>query len=226
MRHGIQHRLPSLLFAPQAMGWSVFLALLVHIAGALGMWVGDRAFFVSFTSWNLLLMFVLVCWNDSSDRQSFLWTVAVLILLGWASEIIGVNTGWLFGDYQYGSVLGEGVWGVPLIIGINWFTVVYASHMLVRFLTSLYSELTPYALYLSAGVATAFDWIMEPVAITLDFWSWNAQGIPLYNYITWFLVSLLANVFLGKMKGIRYNSFAAFLLVVQAFFFLALRLFL
>ena len=36
------------------------------------------------------------------------------------SEIIGVNSGLLFGSYYYGENLGISVFGVPLVIGLNW----------------------------------------------------------------------------------------------------------
>ena len=40
-------------------------------------------------------------------------------------ELVGTKTGMLFGDYSYGKVLGPALQGVPLIIGINWFIMMY-----------------------------------------------------------------------------------------------------
>jgi putative membrane protein len=48
-------------------------------------------------------------------------------MIGFITEWIGVNTGMLFGQYTYGSVMGWGLGGVPFTIGCNWFVVVYAS---------------------------------------------------------------------------------------------------
>lgn len=40
-------------------------------------------------------------------------------------ELIGVNTGLLFGTYQYGENLGIKVFGVPFLIGINWGVITF-----------------------------------------------------------------------------------------------------
>ena len=74
-----------------------------------------------------------------------------------------------------------------------------------------------------ATIATCFDFILEPVAVKLHFWSWNNGQIPLFNYICWFTIS---TVLLGvKMyfKAIRFNVFATSLLIIQALFFLMLN---
>ena len=38
--------------------------------------------------------------------------------------------------------------------------------------------------------AVIFDWFLEPLAIRLGFWKWDGE-IPVYNYICWFVISLL-----------------------------------
>jgi putative membrane protein len=44
-----------------------------------------------------------------------------------------------------------------------------------------------------AGIlATVFDWIMEPVAIHLDYWQWTGGDIPFQNYAAWFLIATMA----------------------------------
>ncbi len=47
------------------------------------------------------------------------------------SEIIGVNSALLFGDYSYGSVLGLKIGGVPVLIGVTWAFVTVAAWQLV-----------------------------------------------------------------------------------------------
>ena len=224
MRQGLQQRLPSILLTPNALVWSVFLTLLVHAAGAWGMLVLDRDVFVAFTPLNLALMFLLVLWNERADRNAFFQLFLFVFSLGWIAEIIGVNTGWLFGEYQYGSVLGEGMWGVPFLIGVNWFTVVYCSYMLSQWACLQFNWSNLVRVPLSAMIATVFDWIMEPVAVELGFWSWAETEIPLYNYISWYLISLVANLIIDRTAGSRVNHFAPLMLVVQALFFVALRI--
>jgi putative membrane protein len=43
--------------------------------------------------------------------------------------MLGVHTGILFGNYKYGNALGLKLNDVPILIGINWFIVVYACGM-------------------------------------------------------------------------------------------------
>ena len=77
-----------------------------------------------------------------------------------------------------------------------------------------------------AAIATFFDFILEPVAVKLNFWSWKNGNVPLFNYVCWFVISaILLSVKLYLNKRIV-NTFATSLLIIQAIFFLMLNLFL
>jgi putative membrane protein len=71
-----------------------------------------------------------------------------------------------------------------------------------------------------------FDWLMEPVAIKLNYWSWTSADVPVYNYICWFIVSLLLLLVFHFASFEKQNKFAVNLLLIQAMFFLLLRTFL
>lgn len=77
-----------------------------------------------------------------------------------------------------------------------------------------------------AAIATCFDIILEPVAVKLNFWSWENGHIPLLNYICWFIISAVLLGVKMRLKIIRVNTFATSLLIIQALFFLMLNLFL
>jgi putative membrane protein len=77
-----------------------------------------------------------------------------------------------------------------------------------------------------ATIATCFDFILEPVAVKLQFWSWENGQIPLLNYICWFTISAILLGIKLYFKAIRFNIFATSLLIIQALFFLMLNLFL
>jgi putative membrane protein len=79
---------------------------------------------------------------------------------------------------------------------------------------------------LGAAVATGFDWIMEPVAVALGFWTWAGDGaIPLFNYFCWFTISWLL-LTAGMLLRIDFrNPFSIPLLFIQSLFFLLLRFF-
>ena len=78
-------------------------------------------FFISLTKWALLLNIFLLLWFHQGTFD--LKTLAVfcfIFIAGIIIEIIGVNTGLIFGNYSYGKGLGIKIWGTPLLIGINW----------------------------------------------------------------------------------------------------------
>jgi putative membrane protein len=200
--------------------WASAGAIIVHLAGVIGILFFKREWFLGLTPINLLLMFVFLIWTASKRNRIFYFFVLVAILLGLISEIIGVNTGILFGKYTYGEVLGQKIWGVPLLISINWFMIVYASGIL----TSRVLVKIPNIIQAIIGglIATIFDWIMEPAAMKLGFWQWDNGIIPISNYVSWFCISALLLVLFNRCKFV-YHPFAVYLLVIQAMFFLVLR---
>jgi putative membrane protein len=160
-------------------------------------------------------------------------------LIGIGVEIIGVNTSILFGNYYYGDVLGPQVNKVPLIIGINWFIIIYCCGIAVHTillkvisgmpLSAITTPQTLKALSIiidGATLAVFFDWLLEPVAVKLNYWRWNGDGsIPFYNYICWFIISILLLAVFHFLKFEKRNKFAVNLLLIQLMFFLILRTF-
>lgn len=217
--------------------WSVFMLLLIHVSGAIGMVYFDTSLFASMTPYNLGLMFLFLILNEQFIGKNFFTAFILAFLSGLGTELIGINTGILFGNYSYGDVLGLKLYGVPILIGINWFTIVYCAYISAgKFLgwidigyfkkePSSFSYFIIQAIF-TAILTTAFDWLMEPVAVRLGFWSWKGDEIPLFNYTCWFSVSLLLSLVFSKLKLSIKNSFSFILLAVQSAFFIFLRIFL
>ena len=212
------------------------LAILFHVVGITGMLFFDKDFFIGTTIIHLLLMFALLLWT-SDKNLAFVIFLLVTFIGGIAVEIIGVNTGVLFGDYQYGNVLGPRVMKVPWMIGINWFIIVYCCGISVNMLLTKITEKlgetgsqpAPALKALSiivdgATLAVFFDWLLEPVAVNLNYWKWNGN-IPFYNYLCWFIVSMLLLAVFHFCKFEKKNKFAVNLLLIQMMFFLILRTF-
>ncbi|MEN9699214.1 MAG: hypothetical protein RLZZ301_412 [Bacteroidota bacterium] len=179
-----------------------------------------RAFFVQLSFFQLLLSFVLVLLNRKNWSVKFFAFLALSFLLGMASEWLGVHTGLLFGAYHYGSVLGKTLYGVPLIIGVNWSLLSIISAGLIAGL-----KLTK---WLEISVATALmvflDFLMEPVATQLGFWSWKGGHIPLFNYISWGLVAFLMQLLLKTWHLNESNKVAQGLFIWLILFFSILNL--
>ncbi len=215
----------------------LFLALLFHGTGVLGiLFTPYKDWFVSSTPLVLLFMFLLLANTQLKSIKNFLLSFAIAFVISMATEIIGVNTGLLFGEYQYGPVLGPKILGVPWLIGLNWFVIVYCSgSFLLQSIELMKSKLnirwtgatsTTVVVLGGAAMATFFDFILEPVAVKLNFWTWNNGDIPLFNYLCWFVVSAVLLRINLQLKQVNAHVFASSLLIIQAIFFLMLNLFL
>lgn len=215
------------------------ITILFHIIGLIGILYFDKSFFSAATPINLLLSFALLVWTQQQKNTAFFIFLLFVISVGIMVEIIGVNTGYLFGDYSYGKNLGVKIKNVPLIIGINWFIIIYCCgisiHTLLMKAISKIAEQTkkpPLALKVmsviadGATLAVFFDWLMEPVAIKLGFWQWADGHIPIFNYISWFVISMLMLAVFHYTRFNKQNKFAIHLLMIQMMFFLLLRTFL
>lgn len=184
-------------------------------------------------------MAALVIFTQVEKNIWFFLFVLLCYVGGMLAEIIGVNTGYLFGAYSYGNVLGVQIMKVPLIIGINWFTTMYCSGCIIYKLNEwLYNKLgkdfkpsflVQLATFVfdAALLATFFDWILEPTAIALKYWSWTpGDQIPIFNFVCWFAISAILLTFFRLMRFNKENQFAVHLFIIQVLFFLVLQAFL
>ena len=216
------------------------IAIFFHLIGLTGILFFDRSIFIQLTPFNLLLSFLLLVWTQQNKNTAFIIFTTLVFIIGFFVEVAGVNTGLLFGDYSYGKSLGIKALNVPFIICINWFIIIYccgiSTHtLLVKAIKKVAADSNEPPIILKAmsvivdgaTLAVVFDWLMEPVAIKLDFWKWLGDGeIPAYNYICWFIISLLLLTIFHFCKFKKENNFAINLLLIQAMFFLILRTFL
>ena len=216
------------------------IAIFFHAIGLVGMMFTDNNFFVQSTPFNLLLSFFLLVWTHPEKNKSFYFFIGIVFIVGFLSEVVGVNTGLLFGEYHYSKILGIQLFQVPILIAVNWFIIIYCSgigtHVLLnKVINRVAKDYNEPSLKLKAmsvifdgaSLAVLFDWLMEPVAIKLGFWTWGGDGsVPFYNYFCWLLISILLLTVFNFFNFRKENKFAVNLLLTQALFFLILRTFL
>lgn len=217
---------------------ALFIAALFHLCGAIGiLFTPYRQWFINSTAFTLLLMAGLLIFTQKQKNFAFILFFLVAFASGLLVEMIGVHTGKLFGNYTYGNVLGAKFFAVPIIIGINWFVIIYCCGCLLNLINEwiykkfgneiqLSERLKTISFIIDVSMlATFFDWWIEPVAIKLGFWQWLGDGkIPFFNYLCWFLVSMLLATLFYKLKFDKRNHFAVHLLLIQLLFFLTLSL--
>lgn len=198
------------------------ILIILHAVGIAALWLDVHPEFILLTPVNLVVTFglVLACHRGSLRKVGAVLLTAFLV--GFFAEVAGVNHGWLFGSYSYGAVLGPKYLNTPLMIGFNWAMLVYCSGVLVNAL--LPAGKWPLKASIGAAFMTGLDFLIEPVAITYDFWSWEGGAIPLRNYLDWFLVSLVLHGFFQWLLPNSKNKAGIALFLLQALFFLLIGL--
>ena len=112
---------------------------IIYLVGVFGSILpAYRTLFLSLTPLTLLLSFCAIVFTLSTPTKPTLTFLLFSGLVGFIAELIGVNTGLLFGNYQYEANLGLKMAGVPVIIAINWAIVLSLSGSSNRNFSSLW----------------------------------------------------------------------------------------
>lgn len=193
-----------------------------YFFGTFGILLGFGNWFVPKTAFNLLLSFLILIIYQEELSYKLLLALLICYFVGFTAEFLGVQYGLIFGDYYYPDTLGPQLLGVPLVIGINWYLITF-----VVWNSIVKIRLNPFIkIFLASLLTTLIDVIIEPVAIALDFWKWEAQDVPIQNYVGWFVISLIIFSSYHLIKIPSRNVLAKHLLFWQLFFFIMLNLFL
>ncbi|MCB8995056.1 MAG: carotenoid biosynthesis protein [Bacteroidales bacterium] len=167
---------------------------------------------------NILVMYFVLQKQD--NNKLFYWSVLTFVLT-FLTELFGVRSGLIFGVYHYGDTMFLKLFDIPVVIGMNWVILMLGSYSLVQ-LTGIRQVYVP---VLSSVLIVGFDFIMENVAIKLDYWQWEGNHIPLQNFIAWFFISLLFSSILSFLKVSVKSKILISYFLVQLAFFTGLRLF-
>lgn len=165
-------------------------------------------------------LIVLFYSYQTSSNKFLLWAV-LTYLITFILELIGVKTGMIFGEYNYGSTLGTKFFDVPLIIGFNWVFVILGSISISRLMTS---NLFLSAI-VSAIIALVFDFILEPVANKLDYWNWTGDIIPVQNYLAWFIIALISALGFNYLRVKVISKISIHYFLIQFIFFVTVLIF-
>jgi len=200
----------------------ILLLSIFYVVGLIGIAVLRLEDFLLLTPFNLLISLIIILWYHPKWIRGTIITLILSYFVGFFIEVAGVNTGIIFGEYEYGSVLGWKLWNTPLIIGINWAMLIYAVGMTANWWLSQVS-LWIKAVF-GASIMMLLDMIIEPVAIRYDFWTWEAVEVPLQNYISWWIISFVLLAIFHFFHTKMTNKVASALLLWQFVFFMVLLL--
>jgi len=194
--------------------------LIFYLVGILGFLIPvTRDLFVGITPYALVLnSYLLFIYHSSYTRKTIL-IFLLIFAIGFLVELIGVNTGLIFGKYVYGRGLGVKVLEVPVLIGVNWLFLTYTTVSITKSM-----GIGSYKIMLVAPLLMlVYDFILEQVAPKIDMWSWNASTVPLRNYFAWYIIGLCLSGLFVLFKVDSKNPLAAVLFTCQFIFFVFLH---
>ncbi len=196
----------------------VIFLIVVYVAGIIGININDSFLKLSFVSLIIPMVLFLIRLKPSINDLVLL---ALVFSLTFFSEWLGVNYGWIFGEYLYGDSLGIKIGGVPLMIGVNWLLLSVVSR---QALLGVFSNKYIVAFF-APVLMLLIDFILEPIAPKLDFWDWNNIDVPISNYRDWFIVALISQLILLNFKKLDTLIFwSVMYLGILTLFFLSFHL--
>lgn len=176
--------------------------------------------FKTLTPVNIVAGFAVALLFQKKTNFNFIIGLLAVGICGFFIEYAGVQTGIIFGKYQYGKTLGPGWQGVPYLIGLNWACLIFfctsvlAGQLKNKWISS----------FACAILMVAYDYTLEPVAVYFDMWHWFGKPIPFRNYFAWFIASVLFCRLFLTISEPEKNKVATTLFLLQALFFLFMRL--
>lgn len=197
-----------------------YFLVIFYSVGVAGLTIpATRDLFISLTPWALLMnLALLVLHHQDGFSKKYLIIFGIIAVAGFLVEIIGVQTGIIFGDYAYGSGLGIQLMDTPLLIGINWLILVYTTASITQKVnTSGFIKILQ-----GASMMLVYDLIMEQVAPRMDMWSWKDDVVPVENYIAWWIIAAIFHTLFQVFKIRVTNPLSVAVLLIQFFFFVLL----
>ena len=195
---------------------SIFIIWVFHICGLIGITYGNKDWFIAFTPVNLFLSFFLLFVTQNELNNKNILSALSIFLIGMIAEILGVNFGIIFGEYEYLDNLGLKVLGVPILIGIQWILLTFITG---SFSSYLFNKSKIKAIIFGAILMVVLDILIEPVAPEMGFWVFSSLKAPIQNYIAWFIIGIPVQILFQYGIDKKERTFSFHLLIIQFLFF-------
>lgn len=200
---------------------SIFIIWLFNISGILGILSSYSSWFLGNTFLNLLIYVILIIWNLENLSKQFVFAFSIPFFIGFFTEYLGVNYGLLFGTYSYGDNLGFKIWGVPLMICVNWALLTFITADLSRVI----HENRIIRSLLGGVFMMILDVIIEVSAPRFDYWEFENNNVPIKNYIAWFIIGSIAHYLYNQIHLKTNTKLSINILVAITFFFVSFLIF-
>ncbi|MCU4926307.1 carotenoid biosynthesis protein [Halobacteria archaeon AArc-dxtr1] len=124
--------------------------------------------------------------------------LGVLTAYTYAIEMIGVQTDWPYGAFEYTIQLGPMLLGeVPLALPLFFIPLVLNAYLLTLLLLGDRADRAVIRLPVAVAAVVAIDLVLDPAAVAVGFWAFEEgvyYGVPVSNYLGWLLSGTVAVV--------------------------------
>jgi len=149
---------------------AIIFMIMFYIAGRIGA-AANYSGFIELIWISILFCGFIALLFHRPWQLNFLIKSFLIIVTGFMIEVAGVKSGLIFGEYQYGEILGAKIFGIPVVIGYSWLIITYIASCLLCFCR------WPILInaVLVATAVTIFDMALEPFAIENKMWIWQQK---------------------------------------------------
>ncbi|MGY1618095.1 carotenoid biosynthesis protein [Geodermatophilus sp. SYSU D00691] len=157
-------------------------------------------------SWAIVLLGSAVSVTHAGISRGWrtgLGVAALVVATALVFEAVGLATGFPYGSYTYGDVLGPRLLGVPFLVPLAWLMMAWPSWVLAARLARRPAVRVPVA----AGVFAAWDVVLDPQMVQAGYWTWahpspglpGIDTVPLTNLGGWLLAGLVLMALLDAL---------------------------
>jgi len=132
--------------------------------------------------------------TQTFGKKTTIWLVILMSIFALILENIAILTGFPYGNFAYGALIGKQIGYVPWTVGFAWTPILFGAISITQKL----QKTTNFFIHigLAAVLMTALDIVLDPASVSLGFWIWNNPvgfyGVPWSNFGGWLLSSVLA----------------------------------
>jgi uncharacterized membrane protein len=169
----------------------------------------------------LWLVVVFLFLTHTQKTQLFVFKFLLLLLAGWAIEVMGVQGGILFGKYGYGELFGKSILAVPIVCGAVWLANTLIMMQVSRYVLHIQGYWK--TVLVAALCMTALDAFAQLPAFKIGFWSYKDLNYPpFFHSIGYFGISILTCAAAGDDFVTHKNPGAIAMAIIQTAFLVLL----
>ena len=124
--------------------------------------------------------------------------VGLALLCGYtyAVELVGVRTGYPYGAFEYGVDLGPMVADIPAALPLFFLPLVLNAYLLCLLVVGETARRAVVRVPLVAAAVVGMDLVLDPAAVAVGFWQYDAggayYGVPRLNFAGWTLSAVVS----------------------------------